>query len=448
MGRLDRVEESSRNFNHSTFGDIRTRKRRLLRRLRGIQRVQERVDSARLSLLEQRLRDEYDNLLQQEEIFWFQKAREDYLKLGDRNNRYFHTQTLIRRQRNRVHGLNVDGRWESDPVKLAEHAQEHFRERYAAAPSSASVLYSTVPLPPMDYVADMGRPPDALEIKNTVFGMKSFAAPGLDGFQAIFYKLYWDIVGAHVGGFVSAAIREGKFDADIAKTLICLIPKVDIPTSISQFRPISLCNVAYKILTKLLVNRLRPHLADYIGPFQSAFLPGRSTSGSAIILQEVINSFRKRQRKSCDLVIKIDFEKAYDSVRWDFLEGALTEMKLPENIIQCIMCCVRSPSYSVLWNGSPSSPFAPTRGLRQGDPLSPYLFVIVMEKFSKLVQHEVSSGNWQPVQLSRDAPPLSHLIYADDLLLFSTATPENARCIADTLSTFARSSGLKFNTGK
>lgn len=134
------------------------------------------------------------------------------------------------------------------------------------------------------------------EVKNAVFEIKSGAAPGPDGFPAIFFKEFWSTVGEDLWMFVAAAVRDGVFDPILSKTLLCLIPKINIPKEIGHFRPISLCNVAYKILTKVLVNRLRPYLSSYIGPFQSAFLPGRSTSGNAIILQEVINCLQKPSR--------------------------------------------------------------------------------------------------------------------------------------------------------
>lgn len=154
-------------------------------------------------------------------------------------------------------------------------------------------------------------------------------------------------------------MRDGEFDQTISQTLICLIPKVEVPNVISQFRPISLCNVLYKILTKVLVNRLRPLLSAYIGPYQSAFLPGRCTSGSAIVLQEVVTCLRKKYRKACDMVIKIDFDKAYDSVRWSFLELALMEMELPPislNVSCGAFGLPRMRSFGMGLNQPPSPP--------------------------------------------------------------------------------------------
>lgn len=131
-----------------------------------------------------------------------------------------------------------------------------------------------------------------------------------------------------------------------------------------------------------MVNRLRPLLNDTIGPFQSSFLPGRGTTDDAIILHEIIHCMHKSKKKNGDVVYKIDLEEAYDHVDWRYLESCLYDFGFPRITVVLIMHCVTSSSLSILWNGICLPTFSPTRGLRQGDPLSPYLFVICMEKLS------------------------------------------------------------------
>lgn len=215
--------------------------------------------------------------------------------------------------------------------------------------------------------------------------IKSFKAPGPDGFQPFFFKKYWDIIGDDIRRLVQGAFDNGRIDSRMAETLIVLIPKVDHPTRISQFRPISLCNVIYKLVTKVLVNRIRPFLDELVGPLQSSFIPGRGTVDNAIVAQEILHYMHKTISKMGSAVFKIDLEKAYDSVDWGFLRNTLHDFDLPDRIINLIMSCVTSSSLSILWNGNKLDSFHPTRGLRQGDPMSPYLFVLCMEKLAMYI---------------------------------------------------------------
>jgi len=129
---------------------------------------------------------------------------------------------------------------------------------------------------------------------------------------------------------------------------------------------------------------------------------------------------RKKGKKGL-ILFKVDFEKAYDRVDWDFLRLTLTDFGFPLSIINLIVSCITSPSFSFNWNGERLNSFKPKRGLRQGDPLSPYLFVLCMEKLSLMIHHEVSTNIWKPVKISRDGPCFSHLLFADDCLLFTKA---------------------------
>lgn len=180
--------------------------------------------------------------------------------------------------------------------------------------------------------------------------------------QCIFFKQYWHIVGEDVYNLVHQAFETCTFNSVIAETLIALIPKVDCPQNFKEFRPISLYNTIYKLITKVLVNRLRPYLDEIVGPYQSSFLPGRGTSNNAIILQEVIHSMRKSKKKKGDVVYKIDLEKTYDHVNWGFLRSCLQQFGFPLMTIHLIMHCVTVSNLSIIWNGKRLPSFAPNRG--------------------------------------------------------------------------------------
>ncbi|GLT72394.1 hypothetical protein SLA2020_443330 [Shorea laevis] len=151
---------------------------------------------------------------------------------------------------------------------------------------------------------------------------------------------------------------------------------------------------------------------------------------------------RKSRRKKGSLIFKIDLHKAFDSVDWVFLRKVLEDFNLPVHLIQLIMFSVSSLQLSVLWNGEKLPSFQPQRGLRQGDPLSPYLFIMVMEKLSHKIQSRVQSKVWKPFRISRGGLELSHLFFADDLMLFCDATQTQVAVIMDCLKEFQLSLGL------
>lgn len=146
--------------------------------------------------------------------------------------------------------------------------------------------------------------------------------------------------------------------------------------------------------------------------------------------------------------IKIDLEKAYDRLSWDFIFSTLMETCMDKKLIDVIMSCIRSTSLAINWNGVPSEYFYPSRGIRQGDPLSPYLFVLGMNKLSHLTSDVVDGGEWDPISVSNGGPLISHLMFADYLLLFGEASVQQMKVIMSCLNTFCEASGQKVNIEK
>ena len=167
-----------------------------------------------------------------------------------------------------------------------------------------------------------------------------------------------------------------------------------------------------------------------------------------MIAQEIMYHMHKSKKKKGTLAIKIDLHKAYDSVDWNFLQTTLVDFGFPARIIDLIMFCVSSSSLSLVWNGSRLESFSPNRGLRQGDPISPYLFVLCMEKLSLMISESVDKGDWKPVRVVRGGMGISHLLFADDILVFTEAKVSQLRLVLDILQKFEKASGLKVNVEK
>ncbi|GKU96367.1 hypothetical protein SLEP1_g9608 [Rubroshorea leprosula] len=202
----------------------------------------------------------------------------------------------------------------------------------------------------------------------------------------------------------------------------------------------------YKILAKILANRLSKVMDGLIGDQQSAFIGGRQLVDGAVIANETIDEIR-RKRMRCFL-FKADFEKAYDNISWEFLDYMLERMNFGPIWRGWIQECLRSNSVSILLNGSPTKEFVMQRGLRQGDPLAPFLFLIVAEGLNGIISLAVAKGLFEGVPIGGGSINISHLQFADDTLLLGIATEDNVWTTKCIMRAFELVSDLKINYGK
>ena len=239
--------------------------------------------------------------------------------------------------------------------------------------------------------------------------MGKYKAPGPDGYQPVFYQRCWDVVGSSVTKFVLEFFATGDLPRGSNDAILVLLVKVAKPEKITQYRPISLCNVLFKVITKMMVIRMKQVISKLIGPAQARFIPGRLSIDNIVVVQEAVHSMRRKKGSKGWMLLKLDLEKVYDWIRWDFLEETLEAAGFSDTWRGRIMACVTNPGMSLLFNGEKTDSFIPARGLRQGDPLSPYLFVLCLERLCHQIEAVVGRKEWKPIGLSQRGPKLSHV---------------------------------------
>ncbi|XP_074291219.1 uncharacterized protein LOC141617994 [Silene latifolia] len=232
------------------------------------------------------------------------------------------------------------------------------------------------------------------EIKDIFFHIPNDKAPGPDGYSSKFFKDSWDIVGDDIIAAILDFFDTGQMLKQLNATLVTLIPKVTRPESVLQYRPIACCNVIYKCISKLICNRLEGVLSEIITPNQGGFIQGRSIMENILICQNLIKLYN-RKAVSPRCLLKMDLQKAYDTIEWDFLRQLLKAIKFPKQFRIWIDHCVTTASYSLNLNGEIFGFFKGQRGLRQGDPLSPLLFTIFMDYLSRLQKYTTEDPNFR-----------------------------------------------------
>ena len=249
------------------------------------------------------------------------------------------------------------------------------------------------------------------EVPEALFQMHPSKAPGLDGMSSFFFQRYWHIVGTSVSNAILSILNLGKILRKINLTYVSLILKKKSPEKMSDYRPISLCNVLYKLISKVLANRLKLVLPMIISDSYSAFVLGRLITDNVSISFEVLHKMKaKRKGRKGEMAVKLDMSKAYDRVEWTFVESIMRKLGFAKRWISMIMKCIRTVQYSILLDGVPKGYIIPSRGLRQGYPLSPYLFLLCAEGLSTLIHKLVD----------RD---LGSLIYSLLMRAYSLARP-------------------------
>ena len=213
-----------------------------------------------------------------------------------------------------------------------------------------------------------------------------------------------------------------------------------------RFRPIALCNVVYKIISKIIANMLKPLLTTLISEEKTGYVEGKQILNNIIQTHEVVHSLISNRQEG--MIMQLDLEKAYDKLNWAYIRKVLIAYGFNHNWVRWIMALVTTSSFSIMLNGSPSKPFNPTRGLRQGDPLSPFLFILMMEGLGKVIKSAKAEAKIQGLKLTMNRDALTHQQFVDDTMLQGTPMVREALAYKQILKNFALAAGTKVSLTK
>jgi hypothetical protein len=283
------------------------------------------------------------------------------------------------------------------------------------------------------------------EILSTLKGFSASKSPGPDGWTVEFFLAFFYLMGNDILEMVEETRRKGRVNGALNATFLALIPKSDKPESFGGYRPIALCNLVYKIITKIIASRIKSCLSFGISKEQFGFLEGRQITDAIGVVQEALHSIKVKNIKA--LVLKLDLIKAYDRVDWGFLRLVLLQVGLSLEATDWILGCVTSANFVVLINGRPTSFFKSTRGLRQGCPLSPLLFLLVVEGLSRAIQEQVRDKKLEGVYVERGLR-ITHLMFVDDVILFGSGNITEWEVFKEVLDLFFQATGMAFSPQK
>ncbi|GKC52468.1 RNA-directed DNA polymerase, eukaryota [Tanacetum coccineum] len=333
-----------------------------------------------------------------------QKAKIKWSIEGDENSSFYHGVLNKKRSQLNIRGIMVEGIWTDSPQMVKKEFFQHFKRRFDKPDVSRATLdmnYSKTLS--FDQQVELELEVSKEEIKRAVWDCGIDKSPGPDGFTFGFYRRFWKVIENDVFKAVKHFFTYGDIPKGCNSSFIALIPKIPDANVVKYFRPISLIGSLYKIIAKILANRLVVVLGDIVNEVQSAFIADRQILDGPFILNEVLQWCKSKKKQS--LIFKVDFEKAYDSE------------------------------------------FQFHKGLKQGDLLSPFLFILIMESLHLSFQRVVDAGMFKGITLSPSLI-LSHMFYADDAVFVGQWCDGNINSLVHVLECFFRASGLRINMGK
>ncbi|XP_019248338.1 PREDICTED: uncharacterized protein LOC109227594 [Nicotiana attenuata] len=434
--KLKKLKKVFSTWSRSTFGDIFQK----IASLEEVVLVHERQFEAYPTQQNrerlQKVQAEMIRFLAIEEEFWKQKSGIAWFKDGDRNTKFFHAQVKGRRKRLQLNRIKDNmGNWIEEDEHIAEEAVRFYQDQFTETlRKNENTKLTAVPT--------------REEVKRAVYGLNGDSAAGPDGYTGAFYHTCWDIVGEDIYAMVLAFFNGQQLPKCVTHTNLVLLPKKKEVSTFSDLRPISLSNFINKIFSRVIHERLVDLLPHLISEEQAGFVKGRSIVENVLLTQEIITDIRMRTKAGPNVVIKLDMTKAYDRLSWLFLTKMLRKLGFCERFIGMVFDLVGNNWYSVLVNGQAHGFFKSTRGVKQGDPLSPTLFILAAEALSRGLNSLHQNLYFCGFGLPKWSLKINHLAYADDTIIFSSSDATSLRLVMEVLHAYESASGQLVNKSK
>jgi hypothetical protein len=289
--------------------------------------------------------------------------------------------------------------------------------------------------------------PSHSEIKAAVFSLNKDSAPGPDGFGAFFFQHYWDIIKLDVTNAVLEFFTSSWILPGFNSNIIALLPKSPDASFIDHYRPIAMANFKFKIISKVIADRLASIMPNLVSAEQKGFIQGKDIKDCLYTVSEAANLLHNKSFGG-NLALKIDIRKAFDTLDWSFLLKVLRSFGFNDKFCNWIHVILQSAFLSISLNGKAHGYFNCNRGVRQGDALSPLLFCLAEEVLSRSISKLVSQGSLNQIKGTRNVRVPSHSFYADDLMIFCKGNLNGLRSLKELFDNYALESGQVVNNSK
>jgi hypothetical protein len=377
--KLKLLKDKLKTWNKECFGNVHDLVSSAEQRLQHVQDQIQQLGHSDNLLQEERLASTfYEEALNKQEAFWQEKARVKWHLEGDRNTNYFHRLTNIRTSTKLITTLQDGEHVLSDQSQIAEHVVNYYKNLFCTNVVLQDSLLAEEDIPNLvtaEINTLMTVLPSHDEIKAAVFALNKDSAPGRDGFGAYFFQFFWEIIKNDVINAVLEFFTANWILPGFNSNIIALLPKTPYASSIVQYRPIAMANFKFKIISKVIADRLASIMPTLISEEQKGFIHGRNIKECLCIASEAANLLHNKTFGG-NLALKIYITKAFDTLEWSFLLKVLKSFGFNEVFCNWIHIILQSAYLSVSINGKSHGYFNCTRGVRQGDPLSPLLFCL------------------------------------------------------------------------